>query len=1042
MGFTENQNKVIEHGKGTLLVKAGPGSGKTTAIIARIMHLINNGVDPESFLVITFTNKAADNLKYKLRKELPNETVMKMQISTIHSFCLEYLKSKDMQITLIDDDASERKTLFIKKYKEALGFKKYSTLFDYQIPSVLDKFDEYTSFKVNHAKLYETISKSRVVTEEYKTFVDSMDFFHKKLLDDHDKPLKNKIKRDPENYDETLLYNKSWYNARFLQIIAAHKKYLNLLDEYHYVDYNTLQLKTLEKLKENPKTGYKTIFVDEFQDTDPLQFAIFEILRENCDYFTAVGDVDQHIYAFRSSFNDFFDEIIALDNIEPVPLDINFRSTENIVNLTEEFIRPQRENKLAKEIHMKNDREDCNNPNFLMKNQNSVEEAEKIYHIIKNLMENQKISNYSNVAILYRKHSDDTIANLVDLFNENKIPFSIKGQGNLSNEPEVRSVLTLMWYVTRNTKIGHIPSKDELKEQNLKAFYGEYFENTFYSLDDSTKQYLFGLQETYYEDITNIENKIRNKSFKVDKVHNVKKRENYETLQEIFKEIQMPEIDLARIEDPQDREFFEKLEKIRELTFKEEPPSVLNIFYLLIGLSNIYSYEFNYKEIANLAHLTQSIANYETFISDNDFRGAFYFLANAIENRESYQNEGNGVQMMTIHSAKGKEFPVTIISSLKKDSFPMINKDPERKKDYVFPKDTFYTPNDCLEYKNISIEEENKLNDEEEDRVLYVAMTRAQDLLILSTIEEAPQQLDRIKDHIDDFNFDELANVKLGSIEPQNKNEVEDELESLEEPVVLNYSKYTKYLSCPFKYDLSYNLGFARTGGMAANRGSVFHEIMETANKKLMEGEVISKEELEEITCETYKSMFDIDENKEEYETFKNNVLNYYFKYSIEREVLDAEFDFELYVDEKIMKNSKTDFILNGAIDLIYKDSNGEAFILDYKYAEFDPEHIDGYIKQSYIYAMALSEIPEYKDLDIKKAKIHFVLSDYIYEVEIKEDEMKKELARLNQVAYEIHKADEGFAKEPENEEECSRCSYRYFCKPKEFAEQLYEKLD
>ena len=55
---------------------------------------------------------------------------------------------------------------------------------------------------------------------------------------------------------------------------------------------------------------------------------------------------------------------------------------------------------------------------------------------------------------------------------------------------------------------------------------------------------------------------------------------------------------------------------------------------------------------------------------------------------------------------------------------------------------------------------------------------------------------------------------------------------------------------------------------------------------------------------------------------------------------------------------------------------------------------------------------------------------------------MKKELARLNQVAYEIHKADEGFAKEPENEEECSRCSYRYLCKPKEFAEQLYEKLD
>lgn len=1042
MGFTENQKEVIEHGKGTLLVKAGPGSGKTTAIIARIMHLINNGVDPESFLVITFTNKAADNLKYKLRKELPNETVMKMQISTIHSFCLEYLKSKDMQITLIDDDASERKTLFLKKYKEALGFSRYSTLLDYQIPSVIDKFDEYTSFKVNHAKLYETISKSRVVTEEYKTFVDSMDFFHKKLLDDHDKPLKNKIKRDPENYDETILYNKSWYNARFLQIIAAHKKYLNLLDEYHYVDYNTLQLKTLEKLKENPKTEYKTIFVDEFQDTDPLQFAIFQILRENCDYFTAVGDVDQHIYAFRSSFNDFFDEIIAIDNIEPVPLDINFRSTENIVNLTEEFIRPQRENKLAKEIHMKNDREDCNNPNFLMKNQNSVEEAEKIYHIIKNLMDNKLINNYSDVAILYRKHSDNTIANLVSMFNENKIPFSIKGQSNLSNEPEVKSLLNLMWYITRNTNIGHIPSKDELKEQNLKAFCGDYFENTFYSLDESTKEYLRMLQDSYYTDITDNENALRDKNFKVDKIHNLKNREDYEMLLEIFKDIHMPIIDLEKIENLKDREFFEKLEKIRELTSKDESPSVLEIFYLLIGLSNIYDYELNYKEIANLALLTQSISNYETFISENDFKGAFYFIANSIENYDSYQNEGKGVQMMTIHSAKGKEFPVTIISSLEKDSFPMINKDPEREKDYVFPKDTFYTPNDCLEYKNITIAEENKLNDEEEDRVLYVAMTRAQDLLILSTIGEVPEQVTRIKDHLKDFNFDELANVELGSIEPQNKNEVKDELESLEEPVVLNYSKYTKYISCPFKYDLSYNLGFARTGGKAANRGSVFHEIMETANKKLMDGEILKKEDLEEITCETYKSMFDIEENKEEYETFKNNAINYYFKYSLNREVLDAEFDFELYVDEKILEDSKTDFILNGAIDLIYKDSNDETMILDYKYAEFDPEHIDGYIKQSYIYAMALREIPEYRDLNINKAVIHFVLSDYQYVVEIKEDKMNEEMSRLNKVAYEIHNGGEGFAKEPEKEEECSRCSYRYFCKPKEFAEQLYEKLD
>ena len=164
MGFTKNQREVIEYGKGSLLVEAGPGSGKTTVIVERIKHLINEGVDPSSFLVITFTNKAADNLKYKLRKELSDgeedskDIVLKMHISTIHSFCLEYLKLKGIEKTLVDDDASEKKTLLIQKFRKRLGFKGPSTVLDYQISSVLNKFAEYTSFNVDSEELYEKIS--------------------------------------------------------------------------------------------------------------------------------------------------------------------------------------------------------------------------------------------------------------------------------------------------------------------------------------------------------------------------------------------------------------------------------------------------------------------------------------------------------------------------------------------------------------------------------------------------------------------------------------------------------------------------------------------------------------------------------------------------------------------------------------------------------------------------------------------------------------------------------------------------------------------
>ena len=119
--------------------------------------------------------------------------------------------------------------------------------------------------------------------------------------------------------------------------------------------------------------------------------------------------------------------------------------------------------------------------------------------------------------------------------------------------------------------------------------------------------------------------------------------------------------------------------------------------------------------------------------------------------------------------------------------------------------------------------------------------------------------------------------------------------------------------------------------------------------------------------------------------------------------------------------------------------------VLDYKYSKYKPEHIGGYIKQSYIYASALREIPEYQT-KIKKAIIHFVLGkddsdeDYQYEVIIDESKMDEEKVKLNEVANKIYA--EEYEKEPEKAEDCANCSYRYFCKPDEFAEELYKDFN
>lgn len=1024
--LNKKQGEVVNFGRGSLFVEAGPGSGKTTVIVERIEELIKKGVEPETFLVITFTTKAADNLKSKLRKKFSNDIVLKMQISTIHSFCLEYLKSKNQSLTLLDDDTSEKKTLFIQKYKEELGFVNESTVLDYQIPAVLNKFGEYTCFNVDSQELIKKIKDSRVITKEYLDFVNSLEYFSKKRIDDYDKPIKNDLKKDDPKYEENDVFANSWYNARYLQVAKAYPKYLKLLDKYNYVDYDTLQLKALNELEKDSQTRFKTIFVDEFQDTDPLQFRIFEILRADCDYFTAVGDVDQHIYAFRSSFNDFFDEIIRLPNADAdtISLDVNYRSTENIVNLTEAFITPQR--KETSQKHMRSVGKGYNNPNFLIENEDSKEEADKIYEVIKFLKEKNLIQYYCDVAVLYRKHSDKTIEYLIKKFNNDEdINFSFRGQSDLSQQSEVKSLITMLWYVSRKTSDGYVPSKDELdisKEVNLKAFCADYFKP---SLDKSTKDYLNCLQQSFFDELMKIEPEYREKEGDdvAKKPHTIKKNKTQDSIIQMFKRVKMPEINLQEIKNEDDKKFFEKLEDIRSRMKSEEPPEIIDIFYELVSLGDWFSdVKNNYKEIANLALLTQTISNYQSFISETNVRGLLFFLRSSIENYDSYHEDGKGVQLMTIHAAKGLEFPVTIITSLQKDKFPMVSKDPKREKDFIFPNDTFYTPNQCLKYKTIlkendngelvhktiSIEEENELDAEEENRVLYVAMTRAADLLILSTIGEPPEQIDWIRNHLKPLSFDDLSKVTICE-HYDNKDD---------ETLVLNYSKYTKYCSCPFKYNLGYNLGFTRPGIKAANRGTVFHNIMEKANLKLIEGKVLSNEELTKLIFDNYKLKFDVNENPVEYEKFKNNVINYYEEYSLNREVLEAELDFEI---------ERNNYLLNGAIDLIYKTGENEIVILDYKYAEYDKNHIDGYIKQAHLYAAAVRELPQFKDYNIKESIIHFVLNDHQHIVEINDNEINNELKCLDKVACDILNPDKEFSKDSED---CDRCSYRIFCKP------------
>lgn len=991
--LNENQQKVVEYnGNKPLLVEAGPGSGKTRVIIERVKFLINElKVNPSSLLVITFTRKAANELKDRLSEDIPKNIINEMQISTIHSFCLDFLKKRGNVTNLIDDDSGEKRRLFIQKYKYKLGFKNEFYLADYQIPSVINKFDEYTTFKVDIDGLIDYIKQTRPIDKEYVDFVNSFKFFPSKKVRDNEK------------------FKKSWYNARFLQTPKAYVKYLELLDLFNEVDYNTVQIKFLESLKENPETQYTNILVDEFQDTDPVQAEIFEILLKNAESFTAVGDVDQSIYSFRGSFRDYFEEFYNKYNAELISLNYNYRSTNNIIRTSEAFIKPQRK-EYSKKYLVGARNED--KESYILESLDPQEEAQKIFNLIKDLKDNGKIRQYSDVAILYRSIvSNKNIPFLIDEFKKNDISYHISGTEDLIESDEVKSILTLFYYIAR--KLDHSYGMSNLEKEwlNLRAFCGIDFIPKFRKLSVETKRYLMELQENFENDVLKTEKEVyfelTGKKSRKKKFNGVFTR-NEDVLIEIFKRVNKPVVDLDLIEDTGDREFFTELEKLRENVFssdEEDKLTILEVYYELLNLCGYFDdlvinngdYEL---ELENLSKISRTIFNYESIISANDVRGLFFFLTNVIEGYVTSSSDVDGVQLMTVHKAKGLEFPVTIVSSLSEYNFPLAPRDPMREKDNINKEDTFYTPNKFLEYKDCSEADEVNLGLAEENRVIYVAMTRAQDILVLSVVGKMPEEICKISNYFNkNLDLDNMSISSVGSKPEENK-------------LNLSYSSFADYNNCPWRYNLLNKLHFKVSQKEVTKMGSIIHEALDVINQEIKDSGEISKENIEKIAKDTYYLHGGTDE---EFDDYMDSIFDYYNEIGFDITVVDSEVPFSI---------DRDNYRFNGAIDLIYKNQNGEYGILDYKNTIFKDYNREKYAQQLLTYILALKNDSKYCDIEITEAKIYAIKSRSLIDFNIGESRLATQKEEIQNTAdlinsHEFNKNESSY---------CNICEFLKYC--------------
>lgn len=546
---------------------------------------------------------------------------------------------------------------------------------------------------------------------------------------------------------------------------------------------------------------------------------------------------------------------------------------------------------------------------------------------------------------------------------------------------------------------------------NLRAFCGIDFIPKFRKLSVETKRYLMELQENFENDVLKTEKEVyfelTGKKSRKKKFNGVFTR-NEDVLIEIFKRVNKPVVDLDLIEDAGDREFFTELEKLRENVFssdEEDKLTILEVYYELLNLCGYFDdlvinngdYEL---ELENLSKISRTIFNYESIISAKDVRGLFFFLTNVIEGYGTSSSDVDGVQLMTVHKAKGLEFPVTIVSSLSEYNFPLAPRDPMREKDNINKDDTFYTPNKFLEYKDCSEADEVNLGLAEENRVIYVAMTRAQDILVLSVVGKMPEEICRISNYFNkNLDLDNMSISSVGSKPEENK-------------LNLSYSSFADYNNCPWRYNLLNKLHFKVSQKEVTKMGSIIHEALDVINQEIKDAGEISKENIEKIAKDTYYLHGGTDE---EFDDYMDSIFDYYNEIGFDITVVDSEVPFSI---------DRDNYRFNGAIDLIYKNQNGEYGILDYKNTIFKDYNREKYAQQLLTYILALKNDSKYCDIEITEAKIYAIKSRSLIDFNIGESRLATQKEEIQNTAdlinsHEFNKNESSY---------CNICEFLKYC--------------
>ena len=586
--LNEEQIKAVKEINGPILVMAGAGSGKTKVLTSRIAYLISEGINDYNILAITFTNKAAKEMRDRVNLIVDD---VKSFIGTFHSLGLRIIRENNTYLnlpnnfTIID---SEDANIVIKKILKNMNLdpKQYSPSYIRNRISFI-KNQMLTDLELE--KLFNTPMDKVVKDVYYK--------YNQKLLDNAS-----------VDFDDLLLMP-----------VRLFEKYPEILDHYQ------------EK--------YKYILIDEYQDTNPVQYKMSTMLANKYKNIFVVGDMNQSIYAFRQAdYRNIINFEKDFKDAKVFKLEHNYRSTNTILEAANEVIK---HNKERKDLRLYSDKGEGVKIKYL-RSYDERHEVTLIVDEIKNLL--LEGYDFSDFAILYRTNGQSRI--IEEVLISRGIPYKVYGSYYFYNRKEIKDLISY-----------------------LRLIYNTSDEISLRRIINVPKR---GIGDSSIKDLELRASKENKPLFEV--LETKKELEFKSLIEDLIKESE--NLSLTELID----EILEKTKIKAELEASKSIEDETRLEYLMEFKSITASYEERTGSV-NLGDFLEEIS----LISD---------ISNHTE-------DSNAVTLMTLHSAKGLEFPVVFLAGMEEGIFP----------------------------HNMSIMENNL---EEERRLCYVGITRAKDRLYIS----------------------------------------------------------------------------------------------------------------------------------------------------------------------------------------------------------------------------------------------------------------------------------------------------------------------